>query len=317
MSFLNNLVPAMVAFHIFLFIAFGTAKTSTQLKFCLISGERLCYECDNINRNKLYCDEMPQNVINMELNSTKITDYNSIKYTNIKVIIQPDRVTYYSCNKNEAYLQVNSSNYYPLDRKLNFTNHPLNKPTRYADLKFQSCLNNYCANMANTSNKFICNNYLMEHLHFMFSTTVTPYCIQNITYVDILSRRITELCLNRFFINAYNIIYLNLEIDSLKIFECNALKNLKNLRVLHLNVPIRLRTFECFFHYNPTLALININKLEIWNPCHPVTSEDNEWNHQLVVPLLSVMLAVIVFFMSYKCYHRILNVINDKNTASH
>ena len=146
-------------------------------------------------------------------------------------------------------------------------------------------------------------------------TLVSAACIRNITYVSIFSRSIPKFESIRFFRNAYNILYLALNVDYMKSLQCNFSRTLYNLRIVEFDVfysNSQLINFECFFRSNPNIVFIRINNVTTWNSCRMTTLSQTETDYTISMIIFTLFLVLLcsliaVYYFIQRKKHRLFH----------
>ena len=232
-------------------------------QLCSTTFVNICFSCQHIDG---LCDNITDNMKIIVFPDNKKIDYSWYIRTNIRIIIQTGKLTFFSCNKNWDFIEVDPNYYYPHKIKLNLSN--IHVAVTYSKVvtEFQTCVQTYCSNQ---NNHFECYNHVVDNLNFEFDTSVNPKCLQNITFASIESPNLKLIEPNTFFLNVFNLIYLKLELINLKTFQFNVLQNLKFLKMIKLVYFNRnLVCLDCIFRFNPNLVLINAQDTIVWNSCN-------------------------------------------------
>ena len=256
-----------------------------------------CIPCKISINNTINCKEVTQNIKIIHFrNSTDDIDYTSFVSSSIKIIEEPEKLTFYSCPPNATYFQVDPDNFYPIKKKLPL---PLNDDEGSNSTKntpFQTCLETYCLTI-NNNNKLKCHdNIFIGSLDFQLNSAVSLACIRNITYVSIRSRFLINIKSNQFFRNAHNVHYLALHLSDVKSFQCNSLQNLSNLRIVKISMfPTNPHSieFSCLIQFNPNIVFVRQNDKIIWNKC---TIETLSSSHRVFI--ISTVLILLILFLS-------------------
>ena len=238
-------------------------------QMCTTPENDICHACQPFNHSDSikFCQNITKNVHQINFYGTKNVNYDSYKNSNVKIIVEPEKRTFYPCGINSSYITVNRNSYYPIQLNLNLSN--VHLPITYSSIEtyFQKCVEKYCFNK---NNRFECLDPLVDSLDFTFNSVVTPKCIQNITFANISSPNLSEIRQNTFFLNAVNLIFLKLDLIDLKLFENNVfqhLRHLKTIEVVYLYTESELIVNNSIFRYNPDLILITVPDRRIWNMC--------------------------------------------------
>ena len=243
-------------------------KGTKYVPLCLNIFKRVCYPCLDNRYNISHCSPINPDMRVVHYNFKTLVDYSQYLDTNVQIIEELDRKTFYSCPFRDDYFQVNTTNFYPIGRPLTFSKQAVGKRTAHSDSKFQLCLETYCC--LKNDNRFTCYDTSFGGLDFAFNNIVTLKCLQNITSVHLWSNNITKITVNRFFLNAHNIVNMVLDFERLNAIQCNAFQNLRSLRMLEFDVNSEQSHFlkyDCIFHFNPNLVKINLNGEWIWKMC--------------------------------------------------
>ena len=293
-------------------VQFYPPVTMEPLVYCLNYVTDMCISCDY---NDYYCDEISSEAKMIQINRNASVDYEKYVHTNVKIIQEYRLNTYYSCpNMFDKYLQVYSYNYYPITNQLNFSSIVSRSPPIFhwghISVILQNCLETFCSTDQN--HIFICHGLSFTNLQFVFNDIVTPYCLQNITTTCIISK--TMLDVDRslyFFTNAYNMIYLMLDVKDLKNLRCNRFQKLVNLRELELVFPADTdfdpENYKCIFRYNPNLVKIVMNDKWLWNECITYDTVDYSVNYPLITTFF-VIIVIIGSFGVFFLYHQYMQV---------
>ena len=276
-----------------------------SLKHCFPHMRRVCITCKNTPMNSLNCVNDLNQEINVYFAKNDTIDYTSFINTNTKMIQEPEKLTFYSCSPNVIYFQVNPYNFYPINEQLLLPSDNDMPPNSINSQMFQNCLQTYCLSINN--NKLTCVNNFLDTLDFQFSDTVTPECINNITYVLIYSRILFKIDPTKLFHYAPNIVYLKMDHEYIysKTFKCNSFKNLHNLRFVEIQLDSfndQSLTYDCVFQSNPSLILIRINNETVWNPCN--TSRSSHTTFIVATVTIMIITVVIVIVATYFYYRR-------------
>ena len=238
-------------------------------QLCLSYMKDVCYPCERTGHDKHVCKPMTNTtkIIEFEANTTQI-NYESYRNTNIKIINEPTKITFYSCHPNVTYFQVYRDTYYPVkqavlwDKMLLFPH----KLAQHSTDSFQTCLETYCERIR--SHRLGCHSPDMDSLNFTLSNSIGTLCIREITVAYIYSTKITEITPNLFFRYAIHLIHLKIDLPKLRSIICNSFWYLRHLRLIDLYVGTnQTENTKCLFQYNPNLVKIEIYNKIIWNEC--------------------------------------------------
>ena len=268
---------------ILLSITLSTISTTKLEQTCFTNSTEICYPCTSTMNCKLIGNEMK--VIRSTNRNTTI-NYGTYVGGHVKIIEEPEVVTFYSClgmtarGDKTGYLQVNPFTYHPINHELEFRNYPLGRNFLKMSTRFQKCLNSHCLhnnNNNNNNNRLECI-ILMEtrlDFDFDFNSVTTLECVQNITFAHLNAPNVTVLRENHFFRNAYNIIYLELNVGHLGVLECDTFEYLSHVRVIRYSSSSssdsngnELNQFACILQHNPSLVRVIVNNNSIWSNCH-------------------------------------------------
>ena len=291
------LVMKIMIFFMLTILSF--IPTTNQLHYCVHYGREICFPCDDDKDG--FCDEIANEVPIIRAARHEIVNYTSYVNSSVKIIEENHVMTYYACpNQLEPYFQVNPINYYPLERKLNFTTIKTMPYVAEIDSKnaFQACLNTYCSKIRN--NQLKCHGYLSKSLLYSFDSVVTPECIQNITSVRITSDHRLDVERSRhFFHNAYNLVFLRFDVKEVISVRCNVFQNLKNLREIQLVLrTIQYDKYKCLFRFNPGLVKVEVNEKWIWNPCFFIDDHIGEDTFLIVILLITVLILCLLLLVN-------------------
>ena len=199
-------------------------------------------------------------------------DFN-ISGTKLKEIKTMQIRGFHKCSENN-FEQFRKLNYYPISKNISFPNYvPTFKKNLSNFQGFQKCLVNYCQNETlRLTNMLICADNSIVDFHIDF---VDQLCISNITYIHVISDKITSVGFDTFFFNSqinWNVVYLQLDVgDNSKIdLKCYSFKFLKSLRVITIN-NADIESYKCLFEYNPDLVKITSGIQRIWNLCDQIS----------------------------------------------
>ena len=291
------------------------------LRYCLSYMENICFPCDDKDG---FCDEIANEVLIIRAARHEIVNYTSYVNSSVKIIEENHVMTYYSCpNQLEPYFQVNPINYYPLERKLNFTTIKTMPYVAEIDSKnvFQACLNTYCSKIRN--NQLKCHGYLSKSLLYSFDSVVTPECIQNITSVRITSDHRLDVERSRhFFHNAYNLVFLRFDVKEVISVRCNVFQNLKNLREIQLVLrTIQYDKYKCLFRFNPGLVKVEVNDKWIWNQCLIEDRDEKigvDYSGIIICIIVAVIVCTLIGYSLNRLYKKYsTNIENDHYIDHH
>ena len=277
-----------------------------SLQLCLTSSTNICYPCKRYDSQRDRCDEITYDMKIIIFGSDTLISYDLFKNTGIFIVEEPLKITYYSCLDRKNYFQVARKTYFPLgDHKLHFSKIPLGiSNTSSIGAHFQYCLLSYCTVWNN--NRFVCDDIHLESLEFYFVGHVSLACVQNITYAYIRSNTVSNISINYFFRNAYNIIYLRLDFENLKFIEPTTFSNLFNLRILRITSSVLESDNQIIFQYNHNLVKIIFNNQFLWNDCKKHL--DTAYEHQsfifVIIIIVTFLFLAILFFGIYYCMSR-------------
>ena len=222
------------------------------------------------NGTESHCDEITNHTAVIHYAKELKIDYKSYINSNVQMIEEPAKITFYSCLRDADYLQVSRHNYYPIDggrtvklfaeRKLKCNRGPVGY--------FYDCLELHC--FYNRANRLYCTSRIYDSLNIVLKSAVTYLCVQNITYANIWVKNVSNVAnVNHFFQYANNLVYLVLRLKDNSSLTCSSFIHLQNLRVAKLwfDLPINVSALECMFRYNPNLVKIEFNGHVIWNQC--------------------------------------------------
>ena len=262
-----------------------------SLEHCFPHMRRVCITCEKTQMNSLNCvNDLNQEII-VHFAKNDTIDYTSFINTNTKMIQEPEKLTFYSCSPNVTYFQVNTYNFYPINKKMLLPSKNGTPPNLKKSTFLQNCLEIYCLNI--NSNKLICVGNSLGILDFQFSRIVTPACINNITYLIIFNKFLFEMEATHFFYYALNIEYVKMYLNHTNTFRCNYFENLRNLRFLEIQLDYfndSILNYDCVFQSNPSLILIRINNEIVWNPCNTSRSSHTT----LIVATVTIMIITVV-----------------------
>ena len=283
---------------------------ANSVRFCLNHVSRVCYPCDRTNVTSAYCHQITNDMKIIYFQKETLIRYESYINSNIKIIKEPTKVTYYqsSCmyNSQNYYYQVQANTFYPIENELNFSPLPVGKlsvaTNKYS--RFQTCLEIYCRFRVN--NHLTCSDDHIDGFDFVLNENVTLTCIQNITSINIRSRSISEMYLNTFFRNVYNTVHMDLMLDNLQHLDCATFHTLQNLREIEIQSrnTVQVNSDQCLFRYNPNLVLVVINRNWYWSTCRRdfykhFSNVSDQPTSYLVFSILLLMFLVWVSFTAY------------------
>ena len=266
-------METMILLNFVIFTALFKIPIFEFKQLCSMNATNICYLCTSTMNCKLIGNEMK---VIRSTNRNTIINYGTYVGGHVKIIEEPEVVTFYSClgmtarGDKTGYLQVNPFTYHPINHELEFRNYPLGRNFLKMSTRFQKCLNSHCLhNNNNNNNRLECADLPETRLDFEFSDITTLECVQNITFAHLSAPNVTVLRENHFFRNAYNIIYLKLNLQQLTVIECSTFERLKNLRLLRFNsdnIQV-VENYECIFDFNENLVALVFNDKWIWNSC--------------------------------------------------
>ena len=235
---------------------------------CLSFIVNVCFMCSKTQIDGGQCmklnDEM--NTIVVSGHKVKI-DYKSYINSHIKIIEEDTKVTLYSCDIFNAYTRYYKRTYYPIGRELRYPKYNLPPYLNNVDKSFQRCIKTYCLTNMNM-NYFECLRQDVKDFDFVMDSQKVLTCVQNITMAYISTSNLTRLHLNTFFQYAYNLIYLQLDLQNLRYVSCNIFKTLSNLRLLDFGYNNFPRDhYECVFKHSENLIKIDAKDVTVWNKC--------------------------------------------------
>ena len=290
-----------------LFFAVTVIQSKEALEYCLNHMETICFPCRPISAEDPQCIEISREMKIINFDTHVNVSYHRYSNSSVKMIQEPNKVTFLSCGRgnDDNYFQVQSYSYYPVGHTLHFSPYSVGMQYIQSAL-FQTCLNYYCVSIRN--NMLKCRDPLVDGFGFSFNSNITLPCVQNITYASITSDRISEITKNPFFVNAYNIINLVLDLNILRSFQCNAFQRLNNLRVLKINLNkssvIETKVYECFFKFNPKLVMIDINGNWIWQSCHLPRTVNTYSKTVAIVLSLALVVSILTTLLPIALYLR-------------
>ena len=234
--------------------------------YCLKESQIECYPCEVTDLHDGNCVRPTRRtkVINFRSNRTPIVNYDWYVNSNIKIIQEHTKFTFYSCNS--AYFQVSRNSYYPIKGTLHLRRVPMKFGYHRTHNSFQTSLENYCKM---PTNKFRSTEQDVDSLDFVLSGRITSECLQNITTATIVSNRITVLKKMLFFEYADNLVNLKLEFMNLEAFSCVVFENLTRLSIIEFpfTIAIHIESYKCILHNNRNLVKIQVGSITIWNNC--------------------------------------------------
>ena len=253
---------------------------------CIVYIKPKCVFCDPMVNSKFECAPITadQKLVEFTTNSNlSQIDYNSYLNSGIRMILEPTKVTFYSCFKDITYFQVNRKTYFPIENRM-FATKRIRMRRSIGKLNstiFQTCLETYCKQVHN--HRLGCYDPFLVSLDFQFNNAITSLCLQGITFAHILSDQITELRSNSFLSEMNNLVYLKIDLPNLHFFYCNTFMHLRNLRLMDFYVKLSTN-ITCLFKHNPNIVRIEFMNEIAWNSCEPkgdVTDDDQQTVVQL------------------------------------
>ena len=187
-------------------------------------------------------------------------------------LIYNDTITIYECP--DSYPSIyKSPNFYPASKnRIQFSRPGKNvfEEDELVDEMFQKCLHFYCDFQENKNNMLTCRGYGMQSFNFQFTTTITPRCVQNITFVRVTNITTLNLHKSNFLNYAINVIYMQLRIpkhESGVNVRCSSFFHMNKLRLLYIS-SLTLAVAKCMLTFNPDLIRIAYRDKIVWNMCH-------------------------------------------------
>ena len=259
-------------------------------QLCLKTFQEICFACPTYGSYNFDCTDISPAIKVLFVADNIEIDYSAYTNSTILMIMEWNKVTYYSCENRSDYFSVTLLNSYPIGRPLrkgvlSLTNDDNDFKINFI---FQVCLEGYCDRWQ-YSNRLECLSDHLDNFTFGFNSIVSPICIQNITRVILRSSNVTKIDLSYFFLHAYNIVDLTLEFENLKSFECHVFRTLPLLRVVRLwcrHCKFTESSLLCIFRSNPKMVMIDFNDHLIWNFCDsndPNGLQDSTYRNDVIL----------------------------------
>ena len=236
---------------------------------CIYHVAPECIFCQKRTFHDKLCIERASDVKVLTILGKTSVNYDRYINSSIKLINERNLKTFYSCFD---YFQVYTYTFYPVRLNLLFLQEPQGIVPSRLQGTFQRCLDKFCSATIRTNNynynRFLCYENRLKSLDFLFNYMVTLSCVQNITYAFISSQWIEMLDVNYFFSNAYNLVYLKLELLNLKKIESRVFGNLRYLKfVKFIYKRLPLEDYERIFEYTHSLVKIDVANVSLWIKC--------------------------------------------------
>ena len=282
-------------------------QTTPTVLYCLSNQDEICYVCPFTYSTRGICEQINNQTKIIDINSNYIINYRAYLNTSVRIIEKPSIIIFFTCSTYDEYLIVHRESYYPIDKgTLNLSGIPFGVQNNNISTRFQYCLLLYCT--IRNNNRFICYDIHLESLEFYFVGHVSLACVQNITYAYIRSNTVSNISINYFFRNAYNIIYLRLEFENLKFIEPATFSNLFNLKILKVTSADLVLNYQDIFYYSPSLVQIIFNSQWFWNDCSlDLAAENSSVIFTITYTgccVFSILLLAIVLTVYHRCQRK-------------